>query len=158
MFFGRLVVGIVAGVIALVVVTIAFVSAQFGSGKADENLVEVPVGPWSALVSEEVPPAELVGTAVVAMLVIAICAVTFEVIAALMSISPRRRRLAWLRADDPQPLTDHPRVRVTVLVPAHNEELALPVTLGALAQQNRPPDRVIVVGGPASGSRRTLGR
>ena len=36
-------------------------------------------------------------------------------------------------------------MHITVLVPAHNEELALPVTLGALARQTRPPDRVIVV-------------
>lgn len=144
-FFGRLVVGIVIAIVLLVVVVIALVSAQIRRGPADSSLVEVPIGPWSALVSEELPPAELVGTALVAMLVIAVCAVSFEVIAALMSVSPRRRRLAWLRTDDPDPLTVHPRVRVTVLVPAHNEELALPVTLGALAQQHRPPDRVIVV-------------
>ena len=36
-------------------------------------------------------------------------------------------------------------MRVTVLVPAHNEEASLPVTLAALGEQTRPPDRVIVV-------------
>ena len=37
------------------------------------------------------------------------------------------------------------RVRVTVLVPAHNEEAVLGLTLESLAAQSRPPDRVLVV-------------
>ena len=36
-------------------------------------------------------------------------------------------------------------VTVTVLVPAHNEEASLPATLTSLAQQQPPPDRVVVV-------------
>jgi glycosyltransferase involved in cell wall biosynthesis len=37
------------------------------------------------------------------------------------------------------------RVRVTVLVPAHNEEAVLTFTLESLAAQTRPPDRIVVV-------------
>ena len=37
------------------------------------------------------------------------------------------------------------RVLVTVLVPAHNEEAVLGLTLQSLAAQSRPPDRVLVV-------------
>jgi hypothetical protein len=37
------------------------------------------------------------------------------------------------------------RVRVTVLVPAHNEEAVLARTLDSLATQTRPPDRIVVV-------------
>ncbi|MDH2415723.1 glycosyltransferase family 2 protein [Nocardioides sp. CER19] len=36
-------------------------------------------------------------------------------------------------------------VTVTVLVPAHDEEASLPGTLSSLAQQQPPPDRVVVV-------------
>jgi cellulose synthase/poly-beta-1,6-N-acetylglucosamine synthase-like glycosyltransferase len=144
-FLGRLVVAIVLSLIVLVVITAAYVSARWQGPGVTSDLVEVPIGPWSILVSRELPPVEVVATAIAAMLIVAICAVSLEIIAALLSISPRRKRLAWLRATDPDPITDHPRVRVTVLVPAHNEEQALPVTLGALARQNRPPDRVIVV-------------
>jgi cellulose synthase/poly-beta-1,6-N-acetylglucosamine synthase-like glycosyltransferase len=36
-------------------------------------------------------------------------------------------------------------VTVTVLVPAHNEEVSLPATLASLREQTRPPERVIVV-------------
>jgi cellulose synthase/poly-beta-1,6-N-acetylglucosamine synthase-like glycosyltransferase len=39
----------------------------------------------------------------------------------------------------------HGEVTVTVLVPAHNEEASLPATLSSLAQQQPPPDRVVVV-------------
>jgi hypothetical protein len=46
------------------------------------------------------------------MLIVAVCAVSLEIIAALLSISPRRKRLAWLRATDPDPITEHPRVRL----------------------------------------------
>ena len=36
-------------------------------------------------------------------------------------------------------------IRITAIVPAHDEEATLPTTLTALAAQTRPPDRVIVV-------------
>lgn len=37
------------------------------------------------------------------------------------------------------------QVRVTVLIPAHNEELSLSATIASLQEQSRRPDRVIVV-------------
>jgi cellulose synthase/poly-beta-1,6-N-acetylglucosamine synthase-like glycosyltransferase len=37
------------------------------------------------------------------------------------------------------------RVRVTVLIPAHDEEAVLGLTLDSLAGQSRPPDRVLVI-------------
>jgi cellulose synthase/poly-beta-1,6-N-acetylglucosamine synthase-like glycosyltransferase len=37
------------------------------------------------------------------------------------------------------------RVRVTVLVPAHDEEAVLGLTLESLAGQRRPPDRIVVI-------------
>jgi hypothetical protein len=37
------------------------------------------------------------------------------------------------------------RVRVTVLIPAHDEEAVLGLTLESLAAQSRSPDRVVVV-------------
>ena len=36
-------------------------------------------------------------------------------------------------------------LRCTVLIPAHNEEAVLALTLESLAEQSRPPDRVVVV-------------
>ena len=36
-------------------------------------------------------------------------------------------------------------VRCTVLIPAHDEEAVLALTLESLAEQTRPPDRVVVI-------------
>ncbi|MBU6245105.1 MAG: glycosyltransferase family 2 protein [Actinomycetales bacterium] len=96
------------------------------------------------LISSERPPLALVYAAIGAIAVVAVCAVLFELIASLMSISPRRRLLGLLRG---QLDTERPTrpIKVTVLIPAHNEEFSLPTTLAALAQQRRRPDRVIVI-------------
>jgi biofilm PGA synthesis N-glycosyltransferase PgaC len=67
-----------------------------------------------------------------------------------MSVSPRRSVLEAYRTDGaPTSLRNTPMVagavRVTILIPAHNEEASLPTTLSALKLQSRQPDRVIVV-------------
>lgn len=102
------------------------------------------VGPYETLVSPERPPARLIGAAALAMVGVAAAAVTFEALAALMAVNPRRRLLSRYR---PPLRTREPGapLRVTILIPAHNEEFSLPVTLQALADQTRSPDRVLVV-------------
>ena len=49
-------------------------------------------------------------------------------------------------------------VTVTVLIPAHNEEVSLPLTIASLLEQSRRPDRVIVVADPRSRSTRRARR
>ncbi len=142
--YGRLVVAVV---VAIVVAVGAFAAAvgQFYAGTQEAAPPkEVTIGPFTMLVSAELPPANLVLTAVLGMIGVAAAALIFEVLAAMLSINPRRRMLSSFR---PQISTsDEPgSVRVTALIPAHNEESSLPVTLAALLEQARPPDRVIVV-------------
>jgi cellulose synthase/poly-beta-1,6-N-acetylglucosamine synthase-like glycosyltransferase len=80
-----------------------------------------------------------------AIVVIALCCVGLEVLAALLSISPRRARLERLRrAQRDAPKQGGP-LHITVVIPAHDEEAALPGTLEALQHQSRRADRVIVV-------------
>lgn len=105
---------------------------------------DVQVGGWQVLVSPDLPPGPLVALALFGITLIALASVLLEVTAALLSISPRRRYLERLRHSSPAPESSE-TVRVTVLVPAHNEEYSLPKTLTALSRQTRPPDRVIVV-------------
>jgi biofilm PGA synthesis N-glycosyltransferase PgaC len=142
---GRLIVAVVLGA----VVTIAALATAVGAFYAGTQVAEAPaeksVGPFNPLVSQELPPADLVITALLAMLAIAAAAVTFEVLAALMSVSPRRQVLAGYRPQLRQTPVEPGLVRVTVLIPAHNEEFSLPTTLGALKQQTRQPERVVVV-------------
>lgn len=142
--YGRLVVSVVVAVVVAVGAFAAAVGQFFAGTQVAEPPKEVTIGPFTILVSAELPPANLVLTAILGMLGVAAAAVTFEAIAALMSINPRRRLLGSYR---PTTLaeSESATVRVTALVPAHNEEFSLPVTLAALQQQTRPPDRVIVV-------------
>ena len=144
-FYGRVVVLVViASVIA--VGSIAYtISELFSVDREPVPLQEWFIGTWGVVVSGERPPGQLVLLALIGIALIGLTAVAFEIITSLMTISPRRRYLEALRyAGAAMPLPGA-RVRVTVLVPAHNEEAALPTTLSALAQQTRLPDRVIVV-------------
>lgn len=142
--YGRLVVAVVVAIVVTIGAFAAAVGNIFAGTQTPEPPQEVTIGRYETLVSMEGPPRTLVIVALCGIALIAVCAIAFEVIAALMSISPRRRLLTSYRADVNRAATDG-RVRVTALVPAHNEEFSLPVTLNALLQQTRPPDRVIVV-------------
>ncbi|MDP2287538.1 MAG: glycosyltransferase family 2 protein [Actinomycetota bacterium] len=144
-FYGRVVVLLVFASILIVSAIAIAVGRYFDGQQAYLPPEERTVGNREILVSQQLPPSGLVIVALVAIAVIAIVAVSFEVIAALMSVSPRRRVLNELRGQDLMTAEAGARVRVTVLVPAHNEEFSLPTTLAALAKQTRPPDRVIVV-------------
>lgn len=143
--YGRLVVAVVLGAVLSVAAVATAVGQYYAALQEPVAPTEVTIGGWGLLVSEALPPAQLVLTAILAMVGVAVFAVSFEVIAALMAISPRRRMLSARRARRLTPMEPNAKVRITVLVPAHNEEFSLPTTLGALAEQTRPPDRVIVV-------------
>ena len=107
--------------------------------------IDAMVGPFMVRYSTDLPPRQLVALALLGIGGIALLAVAFETIAALMSINPRRRRLMDLSGRSVTRRMLDPSVRVTVLIPAHNEQEALPETLASLAEQERVPDRVIVV-------------
>jgi cellulose synthase/poly-beta-1,6-N-acetylglucosamine synthase-like glycosyltransferase len=144
-FYGRLVVAVVVAVVAAVATAIATVGRVYAPDVVEAGTSLLHIGPFSLLISGERPPNQLILIALLAICSIAVCAVTFEVIAALMAISPRRRRLMSLRLPSRLVEMDAREVRVTVLIPAHNEEFSLPTTLGALREQTRQPTRVIVI-------------
>lgn len=143
--FGRVVVLIVLGS----VVTIGMISELIGDGLERSYVSLTPTQSQFAgirfFVSRELPPRALVLFAIVAIVLVAFCAVSFEALAAFMSISPKRRILTSLRSNLDFLIAIPTQVRVTVLIPAHNEEYSLPQTLMALGKQTRQPDRVIVL-------------
>lgn len=142
--YGRLV---VAGVVAIVVTLGSFAAAvgyMFAGSQRPDAGSELEIGPYSTVVSFEVPTANLVVVSLVGILSIALTAITFEMAAGISSISPRRRLLTTYREGRPLVSVDG-SVRVTVLIPAHNEQVSLPVTLDALAAQTRAPERIVVV-------------
>ncbi len=142
--YGRVVVAVVVAVVATITAFAAAVGEHFVHQLMPQNIVEWHVGAWTTLVSRDLPPTQLVILSCIAIALVAVCATAFESIAALMALSPKRRLLTRYR----RPLGEAEtvdRIRITVLVPAHNEEASLPITLGALSHQVRAPDRVIVV-------------
>jgi cellulose synthase/poly-beta-1,6-N-acetylglucosamine synthase-like glycosyltransferase len=141
---GRLVVALVVAVVVTIGALAAAVGELFAGTQQTTPPTTANLGPFTPLVSTDLPPTQLVLVAIFTLIAVAGCAITFEVIASLMSISPRRRLLGSYRPTRPGTAAEGD-VRVTVLVPAHNEEFSLPVTLGALREQTRQPDRVIVV-------------
>ena len=140
---GRVVVALVASIIIGMTATVAAIGLHFAALQTGAEEFTVSIGPFEITFSSAVPPRGLVVTAILVMIVIAAVAVALETSAALMTVNPRGRILRSHRphgrADTGGPL------RITILVPAHNEEASLPMTLRSLQQQTHPPDRVIVV-------------
>jgi cellulose synthase/poly-beta-1,6-N-acetylglucosamine synthase-like glycosyltransferase len=144
---GRGVVLLVIGAVVALVALIAAVAA-FTLGSDDPPVpVAITIGSWDTLVQFVRPPWDLILAALFSMVFVAAGALAFEGAALMRTFAnPERQALQttlprWTR---PSERGRHP-VRITVLIPAHDEAASLPVTLAALAEQTRQPDRVIVV-------------
>lgn len=145
-FFGRLVVATVIGIVCLVILLSVSLVGFFKSTVNPTAPRSVSIAGHEVLVGHTSLPGAVVLFALGAVIVVALCCVGLEVVATLLSISPRRNRLQRLRHGNPiRARIAGPTVRLTVVIPAHNEERSLPGTLEALGQQSRLPDRVIVV-------------
>lgn len=143
--YGRLVVIFVVAWIVAIAAVAAAIGILYAGTQQTKPPHEIAIGPWTATVSADLPPDRVVIMAVLAMIGLAATAVTFEAIAAVLSVGPRHQVLSRRRGPRPRQVMAPGDVRITVLVPAHDEEFSLPTTLGALKDQSRPPDRVIVV-------------
>jgi len=143
---GQIVVMLVAGAVLSVAAASVAVVELFALGATAAPVTAVRTGPWTTYVSNQMPMPQLIAVSALGILGVAIAAVALEVGATLLlSLSPRRRVLAayrHVRDEAPQPVG---HVRVTIVIPAHNEECTLPDTLEGLINQTRSPDRVIVV-------------
>ncbi|WP_434811357.1 glycosyltransferase family 2 protein [Microbacterium sp. bgisy189] len=104
---------------------------------------------WSLLYDDHMPPWLLVLLAVVLTVVIGTAIGGFESFVA--NRSRRSPEGALKRPISPRTIMAATRgvyageVTVTVLIPAHNEEKSLPITLASLKAQSTPPDRILVV-------------
>lgn len=143
-FYSRIVVAIVLGAIGLVTGIALFVAVNAEQDVEIRPTELTKVLGIQILISEERPPAVIVMASLLGIVLIALTAVSLEALGAVLTLTPKRTLLRELRAPG-APHSPPTQLRVTALVPAHNEEVSLPVTLRALSQQHRPPDRVIVV-------------
>ncbi|MCH9800630.1 MAG: glycosyltransferase, partial [Actinomycetia bacterium] len=126
-------------VLGLVVVIGAFIVA-LGLLVAAEAEPKPPeqksVGPFEFLVSAEMPPTQILVAAALVLLAVALAAVVFEGLDALLTVSTRRELLSTYRSAGPNRPPGE-ELKLTVLVPAHNEEASLPDTLRTLREQTR---------------------
>ena len=93
----------------------------------------------------QTPDYRFLVTALVALFTLLLMAIFFEVIEVVTNDHPLKKFLTRVprRARlDPPPSSF---ITITVLIPAHNEELSLPLTLRSLQEQTRPPDKIIVI-------------
>ncbi len=142
---GRVVVVIVTAVVIALAAAVASVASYVAGADDPPEPVNVTLGTWDVLVQQSRPPNALILAALFAMLAIAAGAVALEGAAALRILRNPDRQLLELATPMLAYRAASGPVRVTVLVPAHNEELSLPATLEALLEQTRRPDRVVVV-------------
>ena len=134
----RLVVGLVVAVVITVGAIIAAIGFFFAGSTVLVNPTWVDFLGFNLLVSSELPASRLFPLALVSLVIVAGTALALETIAALLSVNPRRAVLTEYRQSQTD-IVAGSKVRLTVLVPAHNEEASLPITLAALNDQTRPP-------------------
>lgn len=91
---------------------------------------------WSPLIYGTPPTAVLVAAAAVIVVVLAAGAI-IEALSLLPQVRPRGRA--------PYPSGQESMSRITVIIPAHNEQGTLPGTLAALRDQQRGADRIVVI-------------
>ena len=86
------------------------------------------------------PPADFLIFSVIGIVLVALGSVILEMLGNLRLLNPEYLDLDVYLKEGPLDVCT-----IIALVPAHNEGRNLPVTLPALMQQTRPPDRIIVV-------------
>lgn len=86
-----------------------------------------------------VPPVGVILAAAAVLAVVLVGAVILEALSVIPMMRPEPLGLRGRTRDG------RAGSRITVVIPAHNEEATLPATLAALRDQARPPDHVIVV-------------
>ena len=95
--------------------------------------------------SWQTPDLELLLACMIAIILIGLIATSFELLIIFVNKNPLKHRLSKV----PKNFRFHPafaaKIRITVLIPAHNEEESLPDTLSSLKLQTRLPDNIIVV-------------
>jgi len=143
-FYVRLVVVFVLVAIAAVAVIALTVARLLEPLETPASIEKTQIGPWSVLISDAQPPSQVITGALVALGTIIVITILLEALSTLSALSPYRRYLELLRGDERPPKPGR-RLRVTVLIPAHNEEDRISATLDALKGQSRGPDRVIIV-------------
>lgn len=127
--------------VTLLLTTIDAVAAKYFDGDPfDSEPLVFRLPGFSIAVVTGTPPIDFLAISIIGIILVGIGSVILEMLSNLRLLHPEYLELdAYLR-QGPLHFTT-----IIAVVPAHNEADNLPVTLPALMQQTRPPDRIIVV-------------
>lgn len=144
--WARVVVAAIIGSVLLLSTLNAVVAKYFDDDPFDPEPLVFPFWFFSVSVVETFPSMHLLVLTVIGFVLVAAGSVVLDTLTTARAKHPDW----WLvRPLLPAPPTVErsttPSVRITALIPAHNEAATLPTTLAALGRQSRPPDRVIVI-------------
>lgn len=144
--WARIVVAAIIGAVLLLSTVNAVAAKYFDDDPFDPEPLVFPFGFFSITVVESFPSMHLLILTAIGFAIVAAGSIVLDAITTARAKHPDW----WLvRPLLPAPPIferfSAPDVRVTALIPAHNEAATLPTTLAALGRQLRPPDRVIVV-------------
>ena len=122
--------------------------AAGGYARSDEPPHGLLLGVWNVLYSTDAPGARILAAAVALAVLLAAGVALLE-----RRITTRSRRSANVRIAPLAPKIVMAATRgvyagpvtVTVLIPAHNEEVSLPSTIASLRAQSHSPEQIIVV-------------
>lgn len=146
--FPRLIGLTIFGLVAVAAATLLLGASTIGPPVGIAPAEGLFLGVWNVLYATEAP------TARVALSAVALAVLLAGAVAALeLRISNRSRRSTDTRTDPLAPKivmaatgdTFAGPVTVTVLIPAHDEEVSLPGTLASLLGQSHRPERIVVV-------------
>ncbi|MBT8161677.1 MULTISPECIES: glycosyltransferase [Arthrobacter] len=137
-----------------------FAIASTGNSAVESRAEGIVLGVWKVLYDSEAPEPRVILTAIAFALLLSAGVALLE-----RRIANRSRRSANPQTPlAPKIVMAETRgvyagpVSVTVLIPAHNEEVSLPSTIASLMAQSHPPDRIIVVADNCTDSTVTLAR
>ena len=146
--FARLIGLIIFGLAAIAAALLLAAASAVGTSVEIAPTSGVFLGVWEVLYAVEAPSPKvaLIATALAALLASGVALVELR-------ISNRSRRSDDAGTDPLAPKIVMARtygvfagpVTITVLIPAHNEEVSLPQTIASLRGQSHPPERIIVV-------------
>jgi len=142
-----------AGLLVLIIIICAFIVFSYTLETTDVTLTQPPA---EILVfdflrftySWQAPPLFAVIAAISVGLIVVVAFVGLELrdenISRRSHDTVRKKLSPWVLMKSTEGVF-HGEVTLTVLIPAHNEEKLIEATINSLIEQNRKPDRIIVV-------------
>lgn len=146
--FARLVGVVILALAAIAAAALIVAASMIGPQAQFAPREGLLFGVWHVLYANEAPSMRVAAAAVALAALLALAVAVVE-----LRISNRSRRSFDGHSEPlaPKPVMARTLgiyagpVTVTVLIPAHNEEVPLPQTIASLQEQTRPPERIIVV-------------